>query len=52
MDGFEKMEVLEKILGTKKFIQELLLALGEYESAENADYIARMWDINFETAKK
>ena len=41
----EKMEILRNELGTEKLLDELLQALNSQELEENAEYIAKNWDI-------
>jgi len=45
-NGMELMKKLEGIMGSEQLLGELLRALSNDELTENAEYIARMWDIN------
>jgi ABC-type molybdate transport system ATPase subunit len=48
MDGFTKFDKIIEALGITQTLENLLQSLSEKEKQENADYIARMWDINLE----
>ena len=48
MNGFDKFDKLIEVLGCGEVLENLLKALTEQEREENADYIARMYDINIE----
>lgn len=41
----EKIMQLKELMGTETLLNELILALSEDELNENAEWIARMWDI-------
>ena len=41
----EKMEILRDILGAEELLDNLLQALSSQELEENAEFIARNWDI-------
>ena len=50
----KKMDKFDKIieaLGVEGALNNLLKALSEKEKTENAEYIARMWDIELENLK-
>jgi ABC-type molybdate transport system ATPase subunit len=47
MNGFDKFDKLIEILGYEEVLDNLLKSLSEDEKQDNADYIARMFDINF-----
>ena len=47
MNGREKLYFLIEKIGENELLSNLILALSEAECGENADYIARMFDINF-----
>ena len=46
MDGFTKFDKIIEVLGIEETLQNLLKALSEKEKQDNANYIARMWNIN------
>jgi len=48
MDGFTKFDKIIEVLGVEETLDNLLQSLSEKEKQENADYIARTWDINLE----
>ena len=39
---------LKEFMGTETLLDELINALSEDELNENAEYIARMWDIDLD----
>lgn len=44
----EKIMQLKEFMGTETLLDELINALSEDELNENAEYIARMWDIDLD----
>ena len=52
MNGFKKFEKIVEAIGVEETLENLLRALSEQEKQENADYIARMWDINLEEGEE
>lgn len=48
MNGFDKFDKLIEVLGYEEVLENLIKALTDTEREENANYIARMYDINLE----
>ena len=48
MTGYEKFEKLIEVLGVETVLDDLLQALNSNELEENAEYIGRMRDVEFE----
>ena len=48
MNGMQKMGKVIEALGEELAFQELLQALNHKELEENAEYIARNWDIDLD----
>ena len=51
MDGLDKMEYLRAHLGDTTLLDELLSAISMDVLDENADWIARSYDIEFQAAE-